>query len=335
MADIKVVAKVRKEGKTIGYRVLIDGMQSDLTSTDAIKAIQRFGGNAIVVSGKFLRLKEGSLQTIDIANRKKGISSIKVSGKNVISTTTSKGNQPKWVIGNTWLKRDLFGYEGLAETIASELLRCTNIDHVKYYTCFIESNGKKYTGCYSYNFLDEGESFITFNKIIKSMEFDIEKESKRLSSKELMLATINVVNDYCGIDVTKYVADNLLIDAIIMNEDRHLNNLGVVKTASGFRYAPIFDNGLSLLSDEALYSEYAIGDAIKKVRSKPFSSRFEKQVKIINQITPYKIVLNYDEVKYMFSNYKNGHHSERRILRAFGVIRMNLRALEGKAWVRL
>ena len=35
-----------------------------------------------------------------------------------IAETSSKGNQEKWREGGRWYKLDLFGYEGLAETVA-------------------------------------------------------------------------------------------------------------------------------------------------------------------------------------------------------------------------
>ena len=44
-----------------------------------------------------------------------------------IAETSSKGNQEKWREGGRWYKLDLFGYEGLAETVASRLLEHTNL----------------------------------------------------------------------------------------------------------------------------------------------------------------------------------------------------------------
>ena len=44
-----------------------------------------------------------------------------------IAETSSKGNQEKWRESGRWYKLDLFGYEGLAETVASRLLEHTNL----------------------------------------------------------------------------------------------------------------------------------------------------------------------------------------------------------------
>ena len=53
--------------------------------------------------------------------------SIHLTTGNRIAETSSKGNQEKWLEGDRWYKLDLFGYEGLAETVTSSLLRQTNV----------------------------------------------------------------------------------------------------------------------------------------------------------------------------------------------------------------
>ena len=47
-----------------------------------------------------------------------------------IAETSSKGNQEKWLEDSRWYKLDLFGYEGLAETVTSRLLRQSNVEEL-------------------------------------------------------------------------------------------------------------------------------------------------------------------------------------------------------------
>ena len=47
-----------------------------------------------------------------------------------IAETSSKGNQEKWREHGRWYKLDLFGYEGLAETVTSSLLAKTNVEEL-------------------------------------------------------------------------------------------------------------------------------------------------------------------------------------------------------------
>ena len=52
--------------------------------------------------------------------------SIRLTTGSRIAETSSKGNQEKWLADGRWYKLDLFGYEGLAETVTSALLAQTN-----------------------------------------------------------------------------------------------------------------------------------------------------------------------------------------------------------------
>ena len=52
---------------------------------------------------------------------------IHLTTENRIAETSSKGNQEKWREGDRWYKLDLFGYEGLAETVTSSLLQKTTV----------------------------------------------------------------------------------------------------------------------------------------------------------------------------------------------------------------
>ena len=69
--------------------------------------------------------------------------------------------------------------------------------------------------------------------------------------------------------------------AFFLNEDRHTNNLAVIRNedTKEYRLCPVFDNGLSLLSDLNDYpKEDDIYRCISKVRAKPFDLDFDEQV---------------------------------------------------------
>ena len=59
---------------------------------------------------------------------------------NRIAETSSKGNQEKWLENDRWYKLDLFGYEGVAETVTSQLLQQSNIEELgfRYVTADLE-----------------------------------------------------------------------------------------------------------------------------------------------------------------------------------------------------
>ncbi len=91
-----------------------------------------------------------------------------------IAKTSSKGNQEKWYDGetNSWYKLDQFGYESLAETLISEILMESNIESgtpftfVRYGMARLQVHGRKRAGCVSKNFLKDGESIITLNRLL-------------------------------------------------------------------------------------------------------------------------------------------------------------------------
>lgn len=73
---------------------------------------------------------------------------------------SSKGVQRKYYEAGKWYKENYFGYEGIAEHLASLVLLCSNIDSYVYYEkCMI--NGKK--GCVSDNFLKDDEAYISLD----------------------------------------------------------------------------------------------------------------------------------------------------------------------------
>src|SRR5690606_24507191 len=104
---------------------------------------------------------------------------------------------------------------------------------------------------------------------------------KSLSTLAKFEQILQQVQDFTGLDVRLEIARLLAFDALILNEDRHTNNIlflynPVEKT---WQLAPIFDNGLSFLSDE---KDYAPGKPLtilkRKVKAKPFNSSFSKQL---------------------------------------------------------
>ena len=74
---------------------------------------------------------------------------------------------------------------------------------------------------------------------------------------------------------------NIVLDYLFVNEDRHLNNFGVVRKAESLKYmcaAPIFDSGTSMWFDKPTAM---IGDTPKLV-CKPFKNTHEEQIKLVS-----------------------------------------------------
>lgn len=98
--------------------------------------------------------------------------SIRLVTKQKIVETSAKGNQEKWMEGNRWYKLDLFGYEGLAETVTSSLLERTNVNElgfrfVRYRMEHLEVHRRSRLGCSSENFLENDESILMVSELLR------------------------------------------------------------------------------------------------------------------------------------------------------------------------
>lgn len=99
--------------------------------------------------------------------------------------------------------------------------------------------------------------------------------------EERIKFTVDVLSKYTNISgIGAYVTQLLEVDAFFLNEDRHTNNIAVIRTTNNeYRFAPIFDNGLAVLSD---LTDYQIGADVyacmNRVKAKPFSLSFDEQL---------------------------------------------------------
>ncbi len=197
---------------------------------------------------------------------------------------TSKGDQPKWTEKEYWYKADYMGYESFSEIVVSELMKKTNIENfVMYEPVKILFNGKELNGCVSENFKKNNENLVTLERLHRAYEGTglAEKLSHFTDVKERIEYTVNFTKEKTKIEeFGSYLTMMLEIDALFLNEDRHTNNIAVIRneTNGTFRLCPYFDHGLSLMSDVNDYQlNKEIYDLISNIKSKPFSTCFDEQ----------------------------------------------------------
>ena len=187
-----------------------------------------------------------------------------------IISSSSKGDQSKWRIGNKWVKQNARGYEGQAEVLASLVLECLTFDrsnYVVYQPCTIQ-----------------------------------------LTNGEQLMAQ---VEQFTGLDVCQQIAQLFAFDALILNKDRHTNNILFLydPKEKAWELAPIFDNGLSLLSDEKDYPPSKPLTILKrKVKAKPLNSSFTRQLALYEGspfIDKDKLIAAIEQSPYDFSRAKD------------------------------
>lgn len=206
-----------------------------------------------------------------------------------VAETSSKGNQEKWLDGNHWYKLDQFGYEGLTETVISTLLERSNIEKdtpftfTRYAMQRMNVHGRDRNGCVSENFLQSGQSIITLSHLFKRFEEPSLKEIlTRLPSDKRRIEYLGrATAEYTGLrEFPQYLTLLFEVDALFLNDDRHLNNIAVLEKKGHFDYCPIFDNGAGLLSNvQMMPMDIDPMGLIPTVKARPFNTTFNRQVK--------------------------------------------------------
>jgi hypothetical protein len=205
-----------------------------------------------------------------------------------IAEISSKGNQEKWLDGNRWYKLNQFGYEALAETVISILLGRSNIESdtpftfTRYRMERMNVHGRDRTGCSSENFLKPGQSIITLSHLFKRLEAEsLSSILARLTSDKKRIAYLaEATAEYTGLELfPKYLTLLFEVDALFLNDDRHLNNIAVLQDDSSFDYCPIFDNGAALLSNVQMAPmDIAPKALIQSQKARPFNTTFNRQM---------------------------------------------------------
>lgn len=212
---------------------------------------------------------------------------IDLTGKDIILTEghTSKGNQPKWLLDGDWYKADHMGCETLSEVLTSRLLAHSNIqNYVCYEPVLIRDGDETHIACKSSNFQQRDEMLVPIERLYRAYHGQslVRKLAGIPDVTEQIRYTVEFVESITHLTgFGSYLSTLLELDAFILNEDRHTNNIAVIRNeATGlYRLCPIFDNGLSFLSDLKDYPlEKDLYQNISKVEAKPFSRDFMLQL---------------------------------------------------------
>lgn len=191
---------------------------------------------------------------------------------------TSDGNLKKrWKIING--KRCLvkcgsnpFRQQPMNEVIASGIMERLGIPYVPYTVTWIK--GAPYSVCE--DFATENTELVPAWRILKTQKKD--------NSTSMYRHFLNCC-EALGIKETVSFLDRMMVlDYIIANEDRHLNNFGVIRNAETLEwidFAPIYDSGSSLGYDKIP----AQIRSQKEITCKPFKNHHVEQLKLVSDFS--------------------------------------------------
>lgn len=228
-----------------------------------------------------------------------------VSLKSLKNLKTSDGMQYKYITNGEFIKKDT-NFEGLIESFITLFLRSIKYPYkfIEYSPCVISSRfNQKSLGCKS-KVYRQGDEDISFLNLLENEKIDYNKilNSNKLSALE----KFNKTTEFMDNKTKEELMSMLLIDCLVLNHDRHLNNIRFVLDyqLDTLNLFPAFDFGDSLLQRQ--YNEINISNkflikAIGKEKIKPFTTNPKTQLKMckeflgedkFNEIIPYEISFN-------------------------------------------
>lgn len=156
------------------------------------------------------------------------------------------------------------------EALASAICERLGIPHIEY--SVISVDGRPFSLC---------EDFITGDTDLIPA-YNVMQTRKKPNHISLYQHFLNCC-DGLGISGVVHFLDQMLtLDYLIANEDRHLNNFGLIRNSESLEYiemAPIFDNGTSMWFASP---DRMIRPASPLLPSKPFKTTHDEQVKLVS-----------------------------------------------------
>ncbi|MFI3228381.1 MAG: HipA domain-containing protein [Clostridia bacterium] len=180
----------------------------------------------------------------------------------------------KWIIknDNRYLVKGgsgVYKQEPFNEKIASKICDILDIPHVEYDVEYIENS--PYSICE--NFLSVDTEFIS--------AWNVYNHFKKPNNITAFQHLINSYEKLGIINARNSIENMLLLDFIIANTDRHMNNFGIIRDSNSLEtlgVAPIFDSGTSL------FMSMPVTNKIENIPCKPFKKTHDEQLQLIENI---------------------------------------------------
>ena len=224
------------------------------------------------------------------------------------NNTTDGRLKKTWIIENKERYLLKGGYknevlEPFNEVLASMICDRLSIYHTKYEIDVISNKVVSKCKC----FINSNTELITAHQILHNV----------CNKEKAYEEYINILENHNIKNAREKIEDMFILDYIIMNEDRHLNNFGIIRDVNTLEWldvAPIFDNGESLN-----IIDYTDEEVIINNQGRFFYriDNFDEMLKYIKNIKRYDlskldgVVEEFDDLLHSYSNIT--HMTDRRI----------------------
>lgn len=155
------------------------------------------------------------------------------------------------------------------EVVASLIAERLGIPHVTY--SLLWDDGTPYSVCE--DFITPDTELVSAWRVMHSMKKD--------NSDSIYQHYLKCCKSLGVPDIRHAIDQMIVLDYLILNEDRHQNNFGLIRNASTLEWvgaAPVFDSGSSLGYDK-LPGQILSG---RSVECKPFKKNHEEQLKLVS-----------------------------------------------------
>lgn len=191
---------------------------------------------------------------------------------------TSDGNLKKrWKIidGKRCLVKggsNPFRQQPFNEVIATGIMERLGIPHISYWLTW--NKGVPYSVCE--DFVNGDTELIPAWRVIQTQ--------KKSNNTSVYQHFINCCETLGVKDAISYLDRMIVLDYIIANEDRHLNNFGLLRNAETLEwcgFAPVYDSG-SALGYDKVAGQIRTGQGVE---CKPFKKHHEEQLKLVSDFS--------------------------------------------------
>ncbi len=204
--------------------------------------------------------------------------------------TSSKGNQQKYKTkDDKYYVKECFNYrctlwqDNLVEVAASQYAASCHLPAevrvVRQGPCKVDGRSASYSEAFD----TEGDYFISYSRAMGDKLND--PRYLHFSASDWMKYIYNTYSELIGMDASSYLTAMTLLDAVVGNEDRHLNNFGFCCTQeSQLSPSPLFDFGLGLFEANDYRCDHPgvpLSKALRHLRLKPWNAKLETVLELL------------------------------------------------------
>lgn len=192
-----------------------------------------------------------------------------------------------FVIKSQIIKEGTLLDDWAVEIIAMDICRQLDISYLKQRECNIIIDGKLYKGLKSQNFAADGYEFVPLTRLLLNIGYSVDgfEYFDTLNKLKWCADKLSLAGEIEYKNALKYMIDLSLVDSLVGNSERNLDNIGLLYNINTGKYeiAPVFNCGQGLFEHDEYRDTYlSYESAILTVAIKPYDEDPFDMIRILN-----------------------------------------------------